>query len=81
MYIKRNIAISESGLVFNPSTGDSFSVNHIGQVIISLLKSGITQEEMKMKLIERYDVSSEQVEEDLDDFINHLKQLNIINNE
>ena len=33
MKIKTNIALSDSGFLFNPSTGDSYSVNPIGQEI------------------------------------------------
>ena len=34
MKLKKNIATSESGFVFNPSTGDSFSLNTIGAEIL-----------------------------------------------
>ena len=40
MKLKKNIAISDSGFLFNPSTGDSYSVNPIGTEIIELLKEG-----------------------------------------
>jgi len=38
--LKNNIAVSNSGFVFNPTTGDSFSVNPIGEFMIQLLKEG-----------------------------------------
>ena len=38
MKINRNLAISENGFVFNPTTGDSFSVNEIGALIINEIK-------------------------------------------
>ena len=38
MTIKKNIATSEEGFLFNPGTGDSFSTNTIGGDIIALLK-------------------------------------------
>jgi hypothetical protein len=38
MRIKKNIAISESGFIFNPAVGDSYSTNPIGAEIIKMLK-------------------------------------------
>ena len=40
MKIKKNVAISESGYIFNPSTGDSFTVNPIGIEIFNMIKAG-----------------------------------------
>jgi len=38
MKLKKNIAISESGFVFDPNSGESYSLNPIGAEIIELLK-------------------------------------------
>ena len=46
MKLKKNIATSEAGLIFNPGTGDSFSVNNIGAEILSLLKENKSHEEI-----------------------------------
>jgi hypothetical protein len=46
MKLKKNIATSEAGLIFNPGTGDSFSVNETGREILSLLKENKTPEEL-----------------------------------
>ena len=54
MKIKRNIALSDSGFVFDPSTGDSFSTNPIGLEIIKSLKEGKTKEEIKAHAIKNY---------------------------
>ena len=40
MNIKKSIALSDSGFVFDPSSGDSFSTNPIGLEIINQLKEG-----------------------------------------
>ena len=49
MKIKKNIAISDSGFIFNPSTGESFTVNPIGVEIITLLKEDKVKEDPKVK--------------------------------
>lgn len=78
MHINKNIAISESGFIFNPSTGDSFSTNHLGQDIISLLQSEKPTEEVIHSLQEKYSVDKQTIENDLGDFLYMLKTYQII---
>ena len=51
MRIKKNIAVSESGFLFNPSTGDSFSVNPVGQDVIKLMKEDKSDEDIIAEII------------------------------
>lgn len=78
MHIKKNIATSESGFVFNPSTGDSFTANPIAAEILHLLKQGESLSSIKKSLIEKYDVEAGQLERDLDDFMSQLKDGNLL---
>lgn len=79
--LKKNIALSESGFIFDPSTGDSFSVNEPGLKILEYLKSGLNESEIVKALGENFDADIRLIREDLDDFINHLKQLKMIADE
>jgi hypothetical protein len=65
MKLKKNIATSESGLVFNPGNGDSFSVNEIGVEIINLMKEERSQSEIIETISSKYDTEKNQVEKDL----------------
>ena len=78
MILKKNIATSDAGFIFNPSTGDSFSSNPIGSEILQLLKQGNTPQEIKKMILEKYDVENSQLERDWDDFKNQLKDANLI---
>ncbi len=78
MQLRKNIALSESGFIFNPSTGDSFSVNPLGLSIMESLKEGKAESAILEELSQAYEVSDEQLKEDYMDFLNHLKQLNLI---
>ena len=73
MKIKRNLALSDTGFVFNPASGDSFSVNPIGLEILNLLKEGKVEGEIKRTLTERYQSDADQVEKDYYDFIKMLE--------
>jgi PqqD family protein of HPr-rel-A system len=78
MKLKKNIATSEEGFVFNPGTGDSFSTNPIGTEIISLLKEDKSLSVIIDAVCEKYDVDKNQFEKDLDDFVAQLKESSIL---
>ena len=80
MKLKKNVAISESGVIFNAGTGDSFSINPVAAKIVALLKEGKSEEEIKSELINVYQVDDKRVDEDFYDFVSHLKQLNLLEN-
>jgi hypothetical protein len=80
MYLKKNIATSESGFIFNPTTGDSYSANPIAADILLKIKEGLSDENIKSFIKETYDVTSSQLEKDWDDFINQLKAANLLEN-
>jgi hypothetical protein len=78
MKIQKNIAISDSGFLFNPATGESFSVNPIGLEIISLMKEGRSEPEICDTILDHYETELVVIERDLHDFIHMLKQDQLI---
>lgn len=78
MKLRKNIATSEDGFIFNPSTGDSFSANPIGSEILSLLKDDQPPLEIISIICDKYDVDKTLFEKDLDDFISQLKEYSIL---
>lgn len=78
MKINKNIAISDSGFVFNPTNGESFSVNPIGAEIIDLIKSDRNFEDILQFLSQKYRVEEKTIEKDYLDFMGMLKQYNLI---
>lgn len=76
--IKTNIAVSETGFVFVPNTGDSFSVNPIGARIMGLIKEGKNDKEIKKALLNEFEADEATLEKDFYDFISQLKQYNLI---
>lgn len=78
MRIRKNIATSETGFIFNPSTGDSFSANPIAAEILAQLKEGVSASAIRNNILERYDVEPAQLEKDWDDFVSQLKDSNLL---
>ena len=76
--LKKNIAMSESGFIFDPTTGDSYSVNQTGSIIIEYLKEGLSEDQIIDNLKETFDSDTEQMRKDLDDYLHYLKQLKMI---
>jgi hypothetical protein len=78
MIIKGNIALSENGFVFNPSTGDSFTMNNTGKEVLLMIKEGLNKEQIEEKMIEKYDVDKITLERYLADFVNDLSINNLL---
>jgi hypothetical protein len=78
MKLKKNIATSEAGLIFNPGTGDSFSVNNIGAEILLFLRENKSQNEIIGYISSKYDVDRIQIEKDMDDFMSQLTDYNLL---
>jgi hypothetical protein len=78
MLIKGNIALSDNGFVFNPSTGDSFTMNSTGKEVIMLIKEGKSIRQIIDLMIEKYDVDVMTLERYLLDFVNDLSSNNLL---
>ena len=76
--ITSNLAISENGFLFLPSTGESFTLNPIGKEIVEGLKAEKTLTEISSRITEDYDVEEAMIERDLTDFLNQLKKFNLL---
>jgi hypothetical protein len=78
MKIKSDIATSENGFIFNPATGDSFSGNAMAAQLLLAMKNGKPEKDIKKDILEKYDVSADQLERDWDDWIVQLKEANLL---
>jgi len=78
MKINDDIIISDTGFIFNSSTGDSYSLNPIGKKIISFIKEGVEKDKIINTLMNSYDVDNLTIEKDIDDFIKILKQYSLL---
>ncbi len=81
MRIRKNIAISDSGFLFNPTTGDSYSVNHVGQQIIQYLGEHQSKEEITNLMTAEYEIDAASFEKYFFDFISMLRQFELLEEE
>lgn len=78
MNIQKNVAVSDSGFVFNPTTGESFSVNPIGTEIIQMVKQGKSKSEIRDNILENYETEMDVIEKDIFEFFEMLKQYSLL---
>lgn len=71
----KDLAISNSGLVFDPESGMISTANLTGLKIIRELIDGMTPAQIRESLIFHFDVDEETAERDLQHFLAAIKQL------
>lgn len=74
----RDLAISESGFLFDPHTGATFTTNAVGMAILELLREGLSKQELVDRLNESFDVRGDDVVRDLGDFVHLLQQNDLV---
>jgi len=81
MKLKHKLAISENGFIFDPTTGESFSMNQEAITIINLLKEGKSETEIKELFLKEYDVDETTFDRSYLDFISMLRYYNLLEDE
>lgn len=81
MKLRSNLAISESGFVFDAGTGESFSLNPTGYTILELLRQGKSDSEVKAWILEHYSVEPADLERLYFDFLRSLQQYGFFEND
>jgi PqqD family protein of HPr-rel-A system len=71
----RELALSDSGFVFDPMTGHTFTVNPSGLLVLRMLKEGTEPTQLVMRLAEEFSVEAgEDPMRDVQDFIMQLQE-------
>ena len=72
------LSVSPEGLAFDPSTGDTFTVNSTGLLVLRTLQDGGSREDAVRILTEKYQVSLADAQRDVDDFQGRLRSLGLL---
>ncbi len=78
MKLRKNVAVSEAGLLFNPVTGESFTVNPIGVEILNLIREDKSPDQISKAIVDKYSTDQTTFEKDYDDFIGILYHHNLL---
>ena len=69
------LSIAESGFVFDPVDGQSYTVNESGRFILKQLLQGVTRTALLTALSKAFETTPSEIERDTIDFINRLKEM------
>lgn len=67
-----NVAMSDTGVLFNMITGESYQMNEIGMLIIEKIRKNYSKEQIKEFLLSEFDIDSETMERTLEEFLHYL---------
>lgn len=70
----RDLALSDTGFVFDPYSGATFTVNATGLCVLSALKDELSVKAIAARLAERFDARGSDLTRDIQEFIEALRQ-------
>ena len=68
----QHLAISKSGFVFDPSSGQSFTVNQVGLTMLREMQKEIDETSLMQFVIDHYEGDPQKMERDVEDFLSAL---------
>jgi len=73
--------VSETGFVFDPYSGATFSLNASALCLLRGLKEGLDREELLARLEELFDVTDADLSRDIDEFLELLRYNGVLPHE
>jgi hypothetical protein len=70
----KDLAVSETGFIFDPYSGATFTVNETGLAIVMALREGSSTSDIVDRLKRSFDAVTPEVKYDVGDFFRALKQ-------
>lgn len=74
----KDVAVSESGFVFDPFSGATFSLNATGRLIVRALRDGLSREETAERLREEFGGTPDRVEDEVEEFVRLLGEFGLL---
>ena len=75
----RDLALSDTGFVFDPMTGHTFTVNLTGQLALRCLKDGLGPEEIARRLTQEFETDQDMDPvRDVQDFVAQLRDCGLL---
>jgi hypothetical protein len=73
-----DLAVSDTGFVFDPFTGTTFTVNPTGLCLLQAFKEGLGRKQAVERLADRFDTKGANVPRELDEFVQLLRQNGVV---
>lgn len=75
MELLARLQISNSGFVFDPHSGTTFSLNHTAVRLLGLLREGLDKDQLVETMAREYAIDSAHARRGVEDFMMSLKAL------
>ena len=73
-----DLAINQSGFIFDPATGYSYNANETAVQIINQLIDGVEVEQIVIQLTEEFEVARDEALSDVEYFLRVLENYNLV---
>jgi PqqD family protein of HPr-rel-A system len=73
----RELAVSDSGFVFDPFSGGTFTLNESGRAVLNGLREGLAEAQIVARLRTDFDSVTPKVEEDVRDFLRTITEFGL----
>ena len=74
----RDIAVSDSGFVFDPHSGVTYTVNATGRAVIDAIREGLDRDDIVEILDDGFDTEGADLHRDVDEFVHLLKRAGLV---
>lgn len=73
----QSLTVNKDGFAFDSATGESFTLNRCGQLVLKRLQRGETQQEIVQFLCGRFEIAQSIAQRDVADFCQQLNTLGL----
>jgi PqqD family protein of HPr-rel-A system len=74
----RTLALSDTGFLFDPTTGHTYTLNRTGTDLLKWLRDGIAETSLSARLAAAYDVTEDAAERDCALFLSALREYRLL---
>lgn len=67
--------VDEGLIILNPENGEMYKINSTGQLIWNLSQKGLSKNDITQQLTEKFDVSTEEANDAISDFMSEFKNI------
>ena len=72
------LALSDTGFIFDPVIGETYTTNEVGLKIISLIKNNYDENEIVAELLNEFDADVNELQNDVEDFVRQLESFHLV---
>lgn len=72
------LMINDEGFAFDPRSGNTFSINDTGLLVINCIKAGASLTRIVEELTEQFEIDETAADRDLEAFLNELSRYKLV---